>query len=67
MDNTFAHNFKGLSISVNERHMNINMSLNKKIYNNQYIPPHINDIPFFNTLNPYEENKVKKKDINFYL
>jgi hypothetical protein len=41
MDNTFAHDFKGLSISINQRHLNVKISNNKQLINNRYIPVNI--------------------------
>jgi hypothetical protein len=41
MDNTFTHDFKGLSISINQRHMNLKITNNKQCVNNQYIPINI--------------------------
>jgi hypothetical protein len=41
IDNTFTHDFKGLNISIDQRHLNLKISKNKLLINNQYKPINI--------------------------
>jgi hypothetical protein len=64
LPNVFTHNFKSLSISINERVLKIKKSDSKILLNNKYYPKHIIDFYDFKTS---ESNTLKKLYFNFII